>query len=334
MFSLSSEFLFWGFRIYADGISVFFTLIAFYFLLEKKKSLIGPALAGAFLSLSFLSRFSAAIFMVVFLAYLLWKRKPKAAAVFVLAAFLVVSPWLLANYQWHGDALHGLNAQMDVIAAYTQPEPVEKQLNNFVHAMHALILLLPAGIYSLYRKRPVGWELIFLLLAAFFVYFTFFVNLKLLRYYLMVIPFLMILVGEGIEWTGKRLKRKKLIAILALIAVLAGAAFSVSMITDRGACENSGAAAGSIDFVCPRVSAGDTVISNFWPYFGYACNVTAVSNWAGPETLLQHYTPKYIVHHEWFGLGFDKDEAEEHFFLEETITGTCGEKVYIYVPRQ
>ena len=126
------------------------------------------------------------------------------------------------------------------------------------------------------------------LLAAFFAYFTFFVNLKLLRYYLMVLPFLFLLVGEGIEWSGKRHKRKKLIAALALIAVLAGAVFAGSVIASRGACENSGAAVRSIDYVCQRTSTGDTVISNFWPYFGYACNVTAVSNWADPETLLQH----------------------------------------------
>lgn len=334
MMSVSSEFLFWGFRVYADVMSVFFTLLAFYFLLDRKRPLAGPALAGVFMSLSFLSRFSAAVFMVVFLAYLLWERKPKAAALFVIGALVAASPWLVANYQWHGDPLHNLSAQMEVISAYTQPEPLENQAFNFLHAMHALTLLVPVGIYSMYRRRPDGWLLIFLLLAAFFVYFTFFVNLKLLRYYLMAIPFLVLLVGEGIEWSGKRHKRRKLVAALALIAVLAGAAFAGFAVAERGACSNDGAVERSVDFVCQRVSPGDTVISNFWPYFGYSCNVTAVSNWAEPETLLQHYEPRYLVYHEWFGLDFEQEGLESSLELEETITGACGEKAFIYTPRE
>jgi len=332
MFSLSSLIIYWGFRVYADIISLFFIVLSFYFFLnEDKYGKKGLLLAGIFGSVAFIARFSSFILIIAQLIYLLIKKRPKCFGILLLGALIAAAPWLLANFIWHGDPLHNLVAQWDVVSMYTHPEPLDKHVFNFIISMHLLIIFMPAGIYSLYKRKADKWFFILLYLIIFDIYFAFFVNLKDLRYYLIALPFLFIWVGEGLLWMKKHVKYSHVFTIVALISVLISAFYMVSHITERGACENNGALMQSISYVCSNVNTGDMIISNVWPYYGYPCNVSAVSTWSDIKELLVHHDPSYVIYHDRGGLDYERAQLDENLILDETLNGICGEKVYIYV---
>jgi hypothetical protein len=73
--------------------------VSFY---EKRKTTPDVVFAGLLTGVAILVRPAMLLFLPLAAGWLLWKRRPAAAALFVLGALLVVTPWTVRNYRHYG----------------------------------------------------------------------------------------------------------------------------------------------------------------------------------------------------------------------------------------
>lgn len=347
-FALSPLILFWGFRIYADVPMLFFISLAFLLFmiserLNAKKSNILMLIAGISSALAFLSRFPAALFVICLVFCLIYKRAYKNLAYFSLGFAVAIAPWLIHNYTAYHDVIWDLKQQYNVIAAWTYPEPITKQvLNLFVYTgMTALFMIF--GILQIIllaiQNRKVNLTPSRLLILTYtiisFVYYFFFVNLKDARYYLAFLPFIYLLAFEGYYLAEKLIKKYKkilmFIIILNIIVLFVGTLiymFSYS-------CLNNCAVTQTINYIKPVsadiIEKNQVVLSNFWPYIGYSLNVKTASLWTNNlNELFSVYNIRYIAYSPQAG-EFNKTllDSEKRLKLEKVFNDNHG-TVYLY----
>ncbi len=235
VFAFSSLLLYWGYRIYSDVGSLMFLLMTIYiFLLYLKKKekvnlndkfnfskiksyfnlfiiqkiefnfLLLIFITGILNSLAFLMRYPAAIFSILIIAYLIYKKNIKDLFYYALGNLFILFPWMLNNYLKYGNIFWDLITQMEVINAYTNWEPLNLFFNNLFlsSGFIGIFFILFLFLYIKHKKYRFDKYInfIFLLLVLSLLYYSLGVKLKLLRYQLMIIPFLYILIFKGFEY--------------------------------------------------------------------------------------------------------------------------------------
>lgn len=328
VFAFSNLILYWGFRVYTDIPSLFFVLLSFHFLF-KGKSQKNIAISGICSSLAFLTRFTLLIFLFSVLIYFGYRKKLKSAAIFSLAAAITLAPWVSYNYVAHGgDFLYDFNVHLDISSTHTLPEPPARHIQNLYHTITALIFFMPLGLFAQIKKKSEYKPLILLYLSLFMAYHVFFVNLKIERYLISVLPFIYLISADGLLQIGK-----KVLYIVMLISLLISAWWLYPMISEDIQCKAgpNTTIQKSIEYTCPQ--ADGLILSNFWPYFGYACNSRVKSFWTQNFTrLMDKEKPDYIIYSPDHGDQFNKTAIDTHknIVLEKQFSGICRESVFVY----
>ncbi len=324
---LNPLFVLWGFRIYTEMLTLLFIMSAYYLLGKKDHNF----LAGALSALAFLSRFPAMLFPVSVGLFFLFKRKYKPLISFCLGFAIALSPWLVFNLITYGNPIWDVLEYWKDVNQFTPIQPVIKQVLNFVHMLGLLILMLPLGIYNILKHRLKGYKLMFIYLAISLTYYFFVVHMKLMRYDLMVLPFLLILCFQGLELFPDKLKKWIIASMAISVIILFSSQVSTILAADK--CASNGAIEQSIDYIHTRTHAGDALISNFWPWDGYYNNLEAHPPWSNDiDMLIETYKPKYFLQNNQKGIEFNQELLLNHtqLVLEKNLTDSCKQSVLIF----
>ncbi len=349
MYGFSSQLIFWSFRIYADVICVFFTILAFYFFIKKnhKNQNLYMGLAGIFSTLAFLSRF-AFIIPFIFVLYLLLKKKFKKLIYFIGGCIFVAIPWIIFNIITYGNPFWDFFAQFDTISEYTKKQSGILFLGNLVKVFSlSLIFIIPYVIDFVRKIRIKKLNekelLLFVTIILSALFYMFVVKLKLLRYTLAVIPFIIIAIIIGLNYScgltkkQKSKKAKKIINLIFIIIILISILIPTGIIFNKikitAVCESDGAIKDSIVYIKKNTNPGDTINSNNWPIYGYFANLKAMSTWTNNISLLISTTsPKYIIFNSRSGLDIDRKILDNHnlLTLEKEFKDNCNQEILIY----
>ncbi|MBN1503143.1 glycosyltransferase family 39 protein [Candidatus Woesearchaeota archaeon] len=331
-FSFCSLLLEFGFRVYTDVPCMFFILAAFYCICKKKYFL-----SGLMSSLAFLMRFPSALFSVSTLTYIIFKNKKnkkgiKRITFFALGSIIPILPWVAYNFIRYNNPLWDFLVTLEIINEYSCAQPILLQMKNLLFILNVLFPFFVLGLAFLMKEiKKKEHFLIAVYLGIFFIYYLFFVNMKLSRYYIMAAPFLYLVSFIGIA----KLRKKKFFALLVITIFIIYLSVSVGHligICKQGACEKNSALSQSIDYLKERAE-DKFVISNMWPWYGYIDNAKVSSLWIEDiDLLIEIHNPKYFAMLEGADLPFNQSSFEKStgIVLEKIFFGKCGDKVYLY----
>jgi 4-amino-4-deoxy-L-arabinose transferase-like glycosyltransferase len=342
-FGLSTLIVFWGFRIYADIPALFFTVVSFYCLLKKesadgKKAFILTALAGIMASLSFLARFSFALFAFSFGIYCIFRKRYKDLAVFAVFFILALTPWLAYNQMHYQNPVWDLKEQYSGVEKWTDFEPPAKHLRNLFISMGIFSILLPFGIYSLFRKRNEK-KLIWLVLIYTVIslaYYFFLVKMKDMRYYIPFLPFLYLIAFDAVFWLESKMNKKimkKIIVLFVMLNIVVVFGATLFYLAKSSDYERNGSLYHSILYLKEKSAYESTILSNAWPWFGYHLNAKVASLWTDDlGVLIETYDPDYIVYDSAMGISFNETilSNDSRLDLEKEINDKYNHKVSIY----
>jgi hypothetical protein len=166
-----------------------------------------------------------------------------------------------------------------------------------------------------------------------FVYYLFFVNLKDPRYFLSFLPFLYVLSIYGLLWMegqGKRLFTATKVLLAASVVI--ASVFAITVAWNENHCASNDSIIASIDYLSTRTAVNDTVLSNVWPWLGYALNVKVSSLWDTNITgMIESYRPLYVVYNDKRGIEYDRATLDNspQLVLEKEFAGNC-ESSFVY----
>jgi len=308
----SHLFLYWAFRVYTDIPHLFFILFSFYLFRRKKYFLSGIAIC-----LGFLTRFTAAIFGFSMFLYFIFYRKFRELRSF-LAGFIILVPWLTYNLIMYGNPIYDFYMDYVLSSSWSAPyrEPEIKVVENLMNAMNFMLPFLLLSIPQL-NKEENFCILSYLLLS---IIFMLIMNLKDPRYLLMILPFLYLLSSQGIS----SLEQRK-VAVPFIGLFIAFSTFQIiRALENEGKCWQSTWEA--IVYISDRATENDTIISNFWPYFGFFTKSKVFSNYDELGNLIRYHHPSFLV--------FREDERMPRpevigIVNEKVIEGICS-NVWIY----
>ena len=219
--SFSSILFFYNYRLYTEIPALLFVLLAFFFYLNDKYFL-----TGLFLSLSFLTKFPAGIFILPFTIIIFWQRKTKKIPFFFYGLILPVLPYLILNQKLYSNALMPFTAARMIITQVLGCTVLRYQpwYSYFVYFLkdNALNFFAVFGIYHAFKIRDQNKTL---LISLFFLPLAYFMHLSCreYRYIIIFLPFLSVLTADGIIYATKRIKQIKkkhfLIILASVIAV-------------------------------------------------------------------------------------------------------------------
>ncbi len=339
LFSISSQFILWGFRAYTDIPSLMFLLLSFFSFLKyrESKKFAVISLSGAFFALAFLSRFTVALFgLAVFIEFVL-KKDYKGFLLFALFVLLVLLPWMGYNYVTYEDPIWDFKEQYKIVADYTTTQPITLQLNNLFLTLGLLVFFLPFGLIFLTKHRE---YLIVSYVIISLVYYLFFVNMKLARYYVVFLPFLYLIGYSGLLWLSEIPVLKKInFKLFSLILILLSSIFlffGFININLENNCDANSSILTSVEYFNSLEEKPQVIISNYWPWLGYYLNTSVSSIWDENITnLINIYEPEYFAYNSIVGMKYNKSllDNNERLFLVKKITGDCNQEIFIYKVR-
>ncbi len=247
---------------------------------------------------------------------------------------IALSPWLIYNQIIYQNPIWDLQQQFSVVQQWTSLQPILNQAINLFYVLGIFIIPLILGFYSFIKKdnkKPLKWIVLSYTLIS-LIYYFFFVKLKDIRYYLASLPFLYLLVVEGIIFLKEKIKNKKLIIIILIILLLNSLTLAygvINIIKNEGDCNRHGAMFESISYLKTNVKETDIIASNCWPWFGYSFNIKTFSPWTSPEKFIKNYGVSKVVICSWFEQPYSKEELNT-LILEKEIIDKCGKKIIIY----
>ncbi|MBN1386690.1 glycosyltransferase family 39 protein [Candidatus Woesearchaeota archaeon] len=341
----------WSFRVYGDIAGMLFVLLSYYLMIKERKSqsiylILG---AGACAGIAFLFRFPLALFGASVTAYLILriffeKYKIRMLLSYFAGIALSLIPWMIYNSLNYGNPLWDFTAQYSVVDIYTTWQPISIFFWNFAKNFHVLSIFFLLSLFIFvnrlhgYRQRKTETSMIaFIFLIISLSYYIFFVNMKLERYLLAIMPFILLFAFKAIDemesWmqSAKRKQFRAMIIILVFISA-AYAIPTIDLIMERGWCRTNGPIEQASDHI-GELGTEEWVLSNSWPWFGYYNNAHAASLWTENITmLLQKYNVKYIVYSTYDNVPFDKSVLDESELIrmEKSFTNDCGMSAYVY----
>jgi hypothetical protein len=221
IFSFSAVFFFMNFHLYTEIPSVFFVLAGVYAFLDEKNFS-----AGIFLGLAFLAKFPAAMFFIIILGVLAFSKDIKKVARLCYGFAVPVLPFLIANQIAYGNFLAPLIDASNAIGAvlgcnYLWFKPWHWYFRfiafseNFLHVFSIL------GIYFVLKKPKLKKVMLLLLALLPFAYFLQ-LHCRDWRYLVVVMPFIAMLTGYGINRLIKQ--REHFMPVLVLVIVFSAVA--------------------------------------------------------------------------------------------------------------
>tara|TARA_Y100000310_G_scaffold216834_1_gene217897 strand:- start:7361 stop:8671 length:1311 start_codon:yes stop_codon:yes gene_type:complete len=324
LFSLSPLFLKWGFRIYTDIPTIFFILLSYYLILKKN-----IFLAGIFSATAFLSRFPSALFPLAIGIYLLYTKKPKDLLLFSTGFAIALFPWFLYNQLTYSNPIWDLQNQYNIIGTYTSSEPLSKHLTNIGNTLGLFAILSLLGILTTLKNKKYFIPNLYILLSI--IYYSSFVNLKLERYFIMILPFIYLTAFTGFETITKNIKPKKIITLLLLLITIYLAIFSAKSINTN--CSRNTSITQSVNYMDSKNLSTEIIITNIFPYIGYHNNLESYHLWTeNIQALLIRYHPSYFIHSNHDGTYFNRTilDKERYLRLEQRFKDNCNAEVSIY----
>jgi 4-amino-4-deoxy-L-arabinose transferase-like glycosyltransferase len=326
LFAVCPLIIYWGFRIYTDIPAMVFMAIAYYLILKDNLEF----LAGILFAVSFLIKFPFALFGLAVVVYFLFKKKYKKMILFAAGFGIALIPWMIFNYMHYKNPFWDFFIQQSIVKTYAPVEPASKHLVNLVKAAGILVLFIPSGIAVLIKEKK-QYGIMFMHILLFIIYYFFILQLKDIRYYAVILPFIYIIIITGV---GSILKDFKPVAqkiILGLIIVSSLLLFTQTVFTINKDAKCDKAIIQAISYMQSHKDAYPVIISNIWPYFGYYNNVHAYALWQNNiDTLITRHKADYIIYYENAGLEFNKSILDRELSVEKTIAGSCSDKLYIY----
>ncbi|MCK4730266.1 MAG: glycosyltransferase family 39 protein [Candidatus Aenigmarchaeota archaeon] len=336
LFSISSQFILWGFRVYTDVPALMFLLLSFLSFLKYRESgkFAFISISGAFFALAFLSRFTVALFaLAVFIEFVL-KKDYKGFILFTSFVLLALLPWVGYNYITYDDIIWDFKEQYKIVADYTINQPATLQLNNLFLTLGLLIFFLPFGLIFLTKHKE---YLIVSYVVISLVYYLFFVNMKLARYYIVFLPFLYLISYSGLLWLSERRVLKKFnFKILSLVLILSGSVFlffGLININLENNCDSNSSILNSVQYFNSLEEKPQVIISNYWPWLGYYLNTSVSSTWDKNITnMINIYNPQYFAYNSLVGMEYNKNllDVHERLSLVKKIEGDCNQEIFIY----
>lgn len=360
LFSFSYLFLYWSYRIYSDIGSLFFLFASIYTfflccsnsenIIQSKnylcqyKSDILIILSGIATSLAFLMRYSSAISALLIAPYLLYKKKFRYFICYAIGNGFVLFPWLLYNLIKYKSPLWDLLAQKGVIDAYTSWQPINIFFGNLILSSFVLIffLILFLVLYvkdkKLKQNFAINFTLIILILSI--LYYSFGVNLKLLRYHLMILPFITLLSFVAINELIKIIETSNInkafkiviyctLGLLFIIQLIINVNQVTTKIYQEYDQKYNSSTYQSIEFIQNEVSEGEVVISNGWTWYGFYGNHKARSIWdKNIDNVLFDTDNGYLVLNDIYPINFENITYTGE--LIKNITDNRGQNVQIY----
>ena len=225
LFSFSAIFFFFGFRLYTGILALFFVLLGIYLFLRGRY-----ILSGIFIGIAFLCRFPAGMFLVLVLAFVLYKRR-YFDALWVLVGFLIAAvPYLLFNWLMYGDMLLPMLSSNYVVNRVVGCNYLRHHSWWFyllkILKDNILNIFIIAGVWFCIKKLDRKKLLILLGFALPLIYFSQ-LNCREYRYMILFVPFMSLLAGYGIYNLVRRFNRHWLGYILIGMIVVS-ALFAVS----------------------------------------------------------------------------------------------------------
>lgn len=203
LFSFSSVFFFFTFRVYTEIPAVFFSLFALYLLIHHK-----PLLSGVFIGLAFLTKFPAGIFLVAFVLPLLLKKDIRSSAFIIAGFFIPLVPYFVFNHFMYGSFFFPLIQASRIIRQVVgcnilRPQPwffyiVQILKDNLLNVFAVL------GLVIIFKREDCTLLLSFLLP---FLYFTY-LPCRDVRYLILFIPFVSIFSAVGLVHIHSKFKFK------------------------------------------------------------------------------------------------------------------------------
>lgn len=312
LFASSHLFLQWAFRVYTDMPHVFFILLSFYLFQRKRYTLSGIAVC-----LGFFTRFTAAIFGFSLFLHFLVHRKFKELGHFLLG-FLTLVPWLAYNFIMYRNPIYDFYMDYVLSSAWSAPyrEPESKTIENLLNAMNFTFPFLLLAISQLGKKE--NFCILSYLLLSFI--FMLAMNLKDPRYLLMILPFLYLLSAQGIASLGRGKVAIPFIGLFLTFSIFQTA----RVLENEGKCWQSTHEA--IVYISEMATENDTIISNFWPYFGFFTKARVFSNYDELDNLIRYHRPRFLVFREEERMPRPKVIGT---WRERIIEGQCS-NVWIY----
>lgn len=345
-FGLSNVMLFWSFRVYTDIPAMCAMIFSVYFFMkgiqaQKKRSNKLLFVAGVFAALSFLFRFPIILFILPLGVIFLIKKKYPQWIAFGLGGLMPLLPWLGYNLITYGNPVWDLFAQGGAVSSYTTWQPASLLLLEIIRTFGlTLVLLIPFVIKWYKEKKDYNLWLLISLFTAQLAFYLFIVRLKLQRYELMFLPFLLLIIILGAEYLTMHsaIKHKKKIVISIILAVIflqiiGGGIASIQQAKEKAYCEKNGALQQSIQYATEYIPSADVISSNDWPAYGFYGNHYVTSTWTANITqLIAESGSNWIAYVANSGLEINQEKLNKHPRLEKEISfvDKCNKEITFY----
>ncbi len=339
-FALTPVIIFWSFRVYTDIPAMSMMIFSIYFFLrylEKKNNCL-ITISGIFVSLAFLFKFSFVLFVFPLLLSLLLRKEWKSLVFFSLGGIIPLIPWLPYNSLMYKNPLWDLMAQGEVISMYTSWQPVHKLLLFILKNTYFLLIGFIVGIvHSIKQFKELKYQILLTTTSLIILFHLFIVQLKLERYILAFLPFMILLSMIGFSKLETKIPKniKKIVTTVFLILIVLTSIFFVyqneKKINKEEFCNQ--AMKESIIFVQENVPEGELVASNHWTWYGFYGNHRLSSTWTKNISLIiEKNDPALFVINRWSGLPMNLNDFDTHESLnkEAFFKDSCNQEIYIY----
>ncbi len=342
---LSSQVLFWGFRVYNDVLGMLLVVMAIYFfvkaLKDKKNSYKLFFFVGLLTGFVFLARYPLVLIPGIFLLYLLYKGKFREFFFSCAGAFIPFLLWVVDNVVRFKDPFYQFFAQAGIVSDYSVFESPAFLFSHFWETFSfSLLFLVGFVFYFMSAKKNEKWFLSVLSIVVLvnLVFYLFFVSLKLERYLLVFIPFIAIMLGMGTKFFYGFFKRAGagvlvLLSLFVLMPVIVSSAYTINEMSYSAWCTRDGAVKQAVGYVKENVEAGSMIVSDTWVYYGFHANTRVVSTWTDDlEMLIYDHDTVIIIVTKHDGLDVDLTAFDESDLveLERVFADHCGQEVLIY----
>lgn len=218
-------------ELYTSTIAMCFSLLAVYYYLrfneEKTKNSYYLILIGVFAGLAFLTRFTflliiAAIFLsLVSLDIKNIRLKIKYLIIIAVSYAIIILPFFILNFFKYNNILYPLfRGSYEInLCGDSILYPVMFFLTDLPKSSIIIIFSLVGIYYALKKPNDDGYVLLMLLIFLPFLYHTFIVPVKVIRYSIIFMPFLYILTSHGIVKLMHK-KNKLLRSLIILIIAI------------------------------------------------------------------------------------------------------------------
>jgi len=238
LFMFSPVLLESAFSLHSASLAMFFCLLSVYLFLNEKFFA-----SGIIASLAFLATFYYGLFLVIFLIFLLRFKRFEPYKLLLGGFCIPLVPYLLLNLVLYRDPLLPFFSASSVIKNVVAC--------NFLHAVpwyqyfvwifldNPLNLLLPVGLFFLFKKAETNRLLVFAGFALPFVYLAT-LHCRDVRYILFFLPFLSIITALGIESIMQKIRKKNYRGFFLVLIILLAAAYPLyRMLTLNAPADNA-----------------------------------------------------------------------------------------------